>query len=62
MTDSERRAKNKYRKKLTRMLIEFYPTEKELVDKVNEQPRKQTYIKNLIRADIKRGEENDQVT
>ena len=44
--------KQRYRKKLVRITIDFYPTEKELIDKINEQPKKQTYIKDLIRKDI----------
>ena len=48
--------KQRYRKKLVRITIDFYPTEKELIGKINEQPKKQTYIKDLIRKDIERSE------
>lgn len=54
MTEAQKRAKKKYQKKTTRLIIDFYPTEKPLIDKINEQPQKQTYIKNLIRADIEK--------
>lgn len=54
MTEAEKRAKHRYAKKLTRVQLEFYPTEKDLIDKINSQPQKATYIKNLIREDIKK--------
>lgn len=52
MNDAKLTAKQRYRKKVFRITIDFYPTEKELIDKINEQPKKQTYIKDLIRKDI----------
>ncbi len=52
MTEAQKKSKKKYQKKTTRLTLDFYPTEKPLIDKINEQPQKQTYIKNLIRADI----------
>ena len=52
MTEAQKRAKKKYQYKITRLTIDFYPTEKELIYKINEQPKKQTYIKDLIREDI----------
>lgn len=56
MNDKKLTPKQRYRKKLVRITIDFYPTEKELVDKINEQPKKQTYIKDLIRKNIERKE------
>lgn len=50
--DEKLTPKQRYRKKVYRITIEFYPTEKELVDKISEQPKKQTYIKDLIRKDV----------
>lgn len=52
MNNKKLTAKQRYRKKVFRITIDFYPTEKELIDKINEQPKKQTYIKDLIRKDI----------
>lgn len=52
MNEAKLTAKQRYRKKVFRITIDFYPTEKELIDKINEQPKKQTYIKDLIRKDI----------
>ena len=47
-----KRAKAKYNEKVTKVTIEFYPQEAELLQKVNEQPSKQAYIKNLIKKDL----------
>lgn len=55
MSEAQKRAKKKYfQKKTTRLTIDFYPTEKELVEQIEKQPKKQTYIKNLIREDLER--------
>ena len=53
LTEAQKRAKEKYRKKVTKVSIEFYPHEAELIQKVNEQPSKQGYIKELIKKDIR---------
>lgn len=52
LTEARKRAKAKYNEKVTRVTIEFYPHEAELVQKVKEQPSQQKYIKDLIRKDI----------
>ena len=52
VTEAQKRAKEKYNKKVTKISIEFYPHEAALLQKVNEQPSKQGYIKELIRKDI----------
>ena len=52
LTDAQKRAKAKYRKKVAKVSIEFYPHEAELIQKVNEQPSKQAYIKSLIKKDL----------
>ena len=52
MTEAERRAKNAYRNKGKRITVDFYPKEAELAEWLEEQPKKQTYIKDLIRSDI----------
>lgn len=54
LTDAQRRAKAKYKSNnVKKILVEFYPSEMELYDKVQEQPNKQGYIKELIRKDLK---------
>jgi hypothetical protein len=57
MTEAQKKAKEKYQAKVKRFTIDFYPTESELWEHLQSQPKKQTYIKDLIRADIERGKE-----
>jgi hypothetical protein len=53
-SESQKRAKAKYKaEKVKKMLLEFYPTESDLIEHLEKQPKKQTYIKSLIRKDIK---------
>lgn len=49
---TDRTARANYRRKVKRLTIEFYPTEYEIFEYINKQPKKQTYIKDLIRKDI----------
>ena len=51
-TEAQRRAAKTYRKKLNRITIDFSPAEQELWEHIQSQEKKQTYIKNLIRADM----------
>lgn len=51
---SQRDAVKKYKKKVNRISIEFYPTDNELWDWLNGQPNKQGYIKSLILADMEK--------
>lgn len=53
---SQRDAVKKYKKKVNRISIEFYPTDNKLWDWLNGQPNKQGYIKNLILADMERSQ------
>lgn len=53
-TEAQKQAKRKYQKKVNRMTIDFYPTESDLWEHINKQEAKTTYIKDLIRADIKK--------
>lgn len=58
MKDSERKAKNKYKQKITVLQIELYPTESDIKDRITERLEagepKASYIKRLIREDIQR--------
>ena len=47
-----RKAKRKYKQKIRRLAIELYPTEQDIIDKIDSVPQYATYIKGLIRADI----------
>lgn len=52
-SEAQKKATAKYREKGMRLTIEFFPgTEKELIDHINNQPKKATYIKQLIKNDI----------
>lgn len=54
-SDAQKKAIKKYREKINRITIDFSPAEAELWEHIQKQPKKQTYIKDLIRADIERG-------
>lgn len=53
-SDAHLRAVQKYKQKVKRITLEFHPTEEELWNHIQSQPKKQTYIKSLIRADMER--------
>lgn len=56
-SEAQKRAKSKYKsEKVKKVLLEFYPTETDLVEHLEKQEKKQTYIKSLIREDMKKGE------
>ena len=48
--------KEKNKDKIKRICLDFSPTELEIWEHIQSQPKKQTYIKNLIRADMAKGE------
>lgn len=52
LTEAQKRAKAKYNSNVTKVSIEFYPSDADLLKKVQEQPNKQKYIKDLIRKDL----------
>lgn len=52
-SEAQLKAVKNYKKKVNRITIEFAPTETELWEHIQSQPKKQTYIKDLIRADLK---------
>ena len=54
-SEAQKRAIQKCKaEKVKKVLLEFYPTETDLVEYLEKQGKKQTYIKNLIRADMKK--------
>ena len=53
-SEAQRRAIQNYKKKVKRITIDFSPAETELWDHIQQQGRKQTYIKSLIKADIEK--------
>ena len=54
-TEAQRKAVKKYKEKVNRITLDFHPSEAELWDHIQAQGKKQTYIKDLIRADINKG-------
>lgn len=52
-SDAHLRAVQKYKQKVKRITLEFHPTEEELWNHIQSQDKKQTYIKDLIRKDLK---------
>lgn len=55
MNDAKRKANKKYKAaNVSRVMVEFYPTDADLLEHINKQPKKQTYIKDLIRADMRK--------
>ena len=54
MNDAKRKANKKYKAaNVSRVMVEFYPTDADLLEHINSQPNKQGYIKDLIRKDMK---------
>ena len=53
-SEAQRKAVKTYKKKVKRITIDFSPAETELWEHIQKQPKKQTYIKDLIRADMRK--------
>ncbi len=53
-SEAQLKASKKYKKKVNRITVDFYPTEEDLWEHLNNQEKKQTYIKELIRADMEK--------
>lgn len=54
-SQSQRRAVERYKQKVKRITVDFYPTEEAEWEHIQSQPNKQGYIKSLIRADMECG-------
>ncbi len=54
-TEAQKRAVQNYKKKVKRITVDFSPAESDMWEHIQSQEKKQTYIKNLIRADMERG-------
>lgn len=55
-TAAQRKAVAKYKQKVKRITIDFYPADESIWQHIQKQPKKQTYIKDLIRADMMKGD------
>ena len=54
-SEAQLKAVQKYKQeKVKRITIEFSPKESDLWEHIQKQPKKQTYIKDLIRADMEK--------
>ena len=51
-SEAQKKAVKKYKEKVKRMTIDFHPSEMNLYEHIQQQPKKQTYIKDLIRKDM----------
>lgn len=54
ISPAQQRALKKYKSNVNRITIDFPPSDAELWEHVQKQPKKQTYIKDLIRADMEK--------
>jgi hypothetical protein len=52
-SQAQLRAVKKYKQKVNRITVDFYPADEEMWQHIQSQPKKQTYIKDLIRKDMK---------
>lgn len=52
-SEAQIKANKKYKQHVKRITVDFPPSEADLWEQVSKQPQKQTYIKNLIREDLK---------
>ena len=52
-SQAQLKAVAKYKEKTKRFSLDFAPTELDLWQHIQSQPKKQTYIKDLIRKDMK---------
>ena len=53
-SQAQLKAIKKYREKLNRLTLNFSPAEADLWEHIQSQPKKQTFIKDLIREDMKK--------
>lgn len=53
-SEAQLRAVKEYKKKVKRLTLDFCPTESDLYEHICSQLKKQTYIKDLIRADMEK--------
>lgn len=54
MSEAQKKALDKYKANVKRLTVDFPPTDAELWEHIQKQPKKQTYIKDLIRADMEK--------
>ena len=52
-SEAQKKARDKYNAKRQRITIDFYPPESDIYEHIQAQEKKQSYIKALIRKDMK---------
>lgn len=52
-SEAQKKARDKYNAKRQRITLDFYPTETDLWEHIQAKDGKQSYIKELIRKDMK---------
>ncbi len=57
MTEAQKRARKKYLDKGKRITLNIYPSEADLIAHLERQGKPITYIKELIRRDMKKGQD-----
>lgn len=55
ISPAQQKALDKYKANVKRFTVDFPPSDADLWEHLQNQPKKQTYIKDLIRADMKKG-------
>jgi hypothetical protein len=53
-SEAQKKALDKYKANVKRLTIDFPPSDHELWEHILKQPKKQTYTKDLIRADMEK--------
>lgn len=53
-SEAQLKAVKKYKEKVKRITVDFYPADADIWEHIQNQPKKQTYIKDLIRKDIEK--------
>ena len=54
ISEAQKKALEKYKAKVKRITVDFPPSDVELWEHLQAQGKKQTYIKDLIRADLEK--------
>lgn len=52
ITESKKRAKKEYNKKVKKILLEFYPTDEKMIEFLSSKKPTQSYIKGLIKKEM----------
>ena len=58
-SEAQKEALRKYKARVKRFTVDFPPSDADLWEHLSNQPKKQTYIKNLIRADMENGNKKE---